>query len=63
MEIKEPNNFEDAVKELENIINGLESGKLGLNESIEYFQKGMELSKYCNDKLTDAERKINRFKH
>lgn len=56
-EIK-PESFEEAIKELELTVHALESGKLGLNESIEYFQKGMELSKYCNSKLSEAEKYI-----
>jgi exodeoxyribonuclease VII small subunit len=57
-EIKKPNSFEEAIKELETTVGALETGKLGLDEAILYFQKGMDLSKYCNDKLLEAEKKI-----
>lgn len=57
-EKRSPESFEEALKELEVTVGALESGKLGLNEAIDYFQKGMELSKYCNDKLLEAEKKI-----
>lgn len=51
-------NFEESISELEEIVRKLEDGELSLEESIEYFQKGVELSKLCNKKLDEAERKI-----
>lgn len=51
--------FEEAVTELEDIVEKLEKGELSLEESIEYFQKGIELSKYCNRKLDEVEKKIS----
>lgn len=50
--------FEQAMSELENVVEKLEKGELNLEESIEYFQKGVELSKYCSKQLDDAERRI-----
>jgi len=50
--------FEEAVKELELIVDKLEKGELTLDESIGYFQKGIELSRYCSKKLDDVEKKI-----
>lgn len=50
--------FEEAMSELEKIVQKLEKGELPLEESIEYFQKGVELSKYCSRKLDEIERKI-----
>ena len=50
--------FEDALKELEDIARRLETGDLGLEESIVEFEKGINLSKFCHDKLKEAERKI-----
>ena len=50
--------FEEAIKELEEVINQLESGQLNLDDSISKFEKGVELSKYCNNILENAEKKI-----
>ena len=51
-------NFEDAMKQLENIANELEKGNLTLDESVRKFEGGMNLSKKCNDFLNSAEKKI-----
>ena len=51
--------FEDAISELEAIVDKLEKGELSLDESIEYFQKGIELSKYCSKKLDEVDKKIS----
>ncbi len=50
--------FEQAVTELEEIVNKLEKGELTLDESIQCFQRGVELTKYCSKKLDEAERSI-----
>lgn len=51
--------FEDAIKKLEDIAKELETGELGLDESVKKFEEGMELSKTCTKMLNDAEKKIN----
>lgn len=50
--------FEHAVAELEDIVKRLEKGELTLDESINFFQRGVELTRYCNKKLDAAERSI-----
>ncbi len=50
--------FEQAIAELEGIVKKLEKGELTLDESIGFFQRGVELTKYCNKKLDEAERSI-----
>jgi len=50
--------FESALEELEDIADKLESGELGLDESITEFEKGIKLANYCRLKLEEAERKI-----
>lgn len=52
-------NFEQAMQELEAIAQELESGKLNLDESVDIFEKGMELSKKCSNMLEKAEKKIS----
>ena len=57
-EKKEELNFEEAMKQLEEIANVLENGNLSLDESVNKIEEGMKLSKKCNDFLDQAEKKI-----
>jgi exodeoxyribonuclease VII small subunit len=50
--------FEIALEELEKLVEQLESGDLSLEDSLTAFEKGVGLVKYCNQKLTDVEKKI-----
>lgn len=51
-------NFEESMKELQDVVNKLEKGNLTLDESIEEFQKGIKFAKLCSKKLDDIEKKI-----
>lgn len=51
-------NFEDMMKDLEQIAKELESGELNLDESVKKFEEGMEISKSCSKILEEAEKKI-----
>ena len=51
-------NFEDKMKQLEDIVNTLEKGNMNLNESLDKFEEGMKLSKKCSEILDNAEKKI-----
>jgi len=51
-------NFEEALKELEDIAKKLEAGSMDLDDSIAIFERGAELKKFCETKLAEAERKI-----
>ena len=51
-------NFEDSLKELELIVSKLESGDIGLEQSLEQFEIGTKLYKECKEQLTIAEKKI-----
>lgn len=55
---REKKNFEEAISELERIVEELEKGEVSLDQSIEMFQKGVELSKYCSKRLDEIEKKI-----
>ena len=55
---KDKMGFEKALKQLEEIVQKLESGDLGLEESLQLFEDGIKLSRLCNKKLELAERKI-----
>lgn len=50
--------FEQAMKQLEKLIESLESGQMGLDESIKIFEEGMALSEHCEEKLREAEAKV-----
>lgn len=51
--------FEEAISELEEIVEKLEKGELTLEESMTYFEQGIKLSKYCSKMLDEAEKKIS----
>jgi exodeoxyribonuclease VII small subunit len=53
--------FEQAISELEKIVEELEQGELSLEDSIKKFEKGMKLSKLCNDKLNQVEQKLKKL--
>jgi exodeoxyribonuclease VII small subunit len=50
--------FESSLKKLEKIVRELESGEVGLNESLNRFEEGINLYKSCRETLENAERKI-----
>ncbi len=52
-------NFEETIKQLEQITNELEKGDLNLDESVAKFEQGMKLSKTCSEILENAEKKIS----
>jgi exodeoxyribonuclease VII small subunit len=54
-------NFEKAMQELEEIVQQMEQGEVSLDESLKIFEKGMELSKFCYDKLNQAEKKLKKL--
>ena len=51
-------NFEESMKQLETIVQELESGKLNLDDSMKKFEEGMKISKNCSNYLEKAEKKI-----
>lgn len=53
--------FEDKIKELENIINELESGEIDLNSSIEKYTRAMKLVGECDEKLKSIEEQVNKI--
>ncbi|UGV40207.1 exodeoxyribonuclease VII small subunit [Methanococcoides orientis] len=50
--------FEEALEELETIVEHLERGQLTLDDSIGTFEKGMKLALLCNRKIEASEKKI-----
>lgn len=53
--------FEEKLKELETIINELESGEIDLDTSIEKYTTAMKLVKECDEKLKNVEEKVNKI--
>ena len=51
--------FEVAMRELEDIVKRLESGDLPLEESLKIFEEGVALSRYCFNKLEEAEKRVS----
>jgi len=50
--------FEEALKELESIVQTLEHGELRLDESLKLFERGVELTRQCRGSLDHAELKV-----
>jgi exodeoxyribonuclease VII small subunit len=50
--------FEDALKKLEKIVSKLEEGEIPLEESLKLFEEGIRLSRFCNQKLDEVEKKV-----
>jgi exodeoxyribonuclease VII small subunit len=50
--------FESALSELERVVKALEEGDLTLERSLELFERGVQLSRYCHARLEDAERRV-----
>ena len=50
--------FEQAMKQLEQIVQDLESGDMPLEKAIKKFEEGIQLSKFCTEKLDESEKKI-----
>ena len=59
IEMEENLNFEESMQKLETIANELEKGNLSLDESVNKFEEGMEVSKQCSKRLDDAEKRIS----
>lgn len=55
---KPPKSFEAALAELEAIVQGMEGGKLSLEDSLSAYQRGAVLLKFCQNALAVAEQKI-----
>ena len=53
--------FEQSIKELEKIVNELESGKLDLDKSITKYTEAMKLIEFCETKLNNATETINKL--
>jgi exodeoxyribonuclease VII small subunit len=53
--------FEEALKELELIVERMDSGQLSLEDSLQQFERGVELSRICQTSLKNAEQKVEQL--
>ena len=57
----EPADFETALKELEGLVEKLEQGDLNLEASLAAFERGVQLTRTCQEALTQAEQKVEQL--
>ena len=55
------NSFEKNLHKLELIVEKLESGEIGLEESVKLYEEGMKIKKICDNKLKDIEMQIKKI--
>jgi exodeoxyribonuclease VII small subunit len=53
--------FEKSLQSLEKIVNHMESGELGLEESLAQFENGIKLARTCQDTLANAELRVEQL--
>lgn len=58
-----PQTFEESVAHLEQIVSAIESGQIGLEESLAKYEQGMALVKHCRTILDGAEKRIEQLTH
>ena len=56
--IPEKPDFEASLKELETLVETMEKGDLSLEDSLSHFERGVQLSRTCQQALKDAEQKV-----
>lgn len=54
----EERKFDDVLKELEAIVTKLEAADVPLEEALDYYQKGIVLSKWCDERLKSVEAQV-----
>ncbi|MFT6924758.1 MAG: exodeoxyribonuclease VII small subunit [Psychromonas sp.] len=61
MALKKPENmhYEEAIDELENIVNHLEAGDLPLEDALKQFERGIALTRSNNQKLQKAQQQVS----
>jgi exodeoxyribonuclease VII small subunit len=53
--------FEASLKELETLVEKMEQGELSLEESLQHFERGIQLTRSCQQALQDAEQKVEQL--
>ncbi len=59
--MKKTQSFEQAMKRLEEISRKLESGDIALDDSIKLYEEGIKMIEFCQTKLNEAEKKIQKL--
>lgn len=62
MSKKKENSFEESLSRLQEISDSLESGDVGLEQSIKLYEEGISLAKVCYTTLKEAELKVTELK-
>ena len=62
MNNKEKVSFEDALRDLEEIVDNLNNDDFDLEKAISAYEKGMELKKICEERLKEAKLRIENIK-
>lgn len=55
---KQPENFEAGLTELESLVGQMEAGNLPLDQALAQYQRGAELLRFCEEKLSSAEQQL-----
>ena len=55
----DPPSFEDALSELETLVEQMEGGEMSLEQSLSAFERGIALTKQCQQALQSAEQKVD----
>ena len=53
--------FEKSLQQLEKIVTQMESGELGLEDSLNQFEQGIKLARNCQDTLSNAEQRVEQL--
>ncbi|MGL6188356.1 MAG: exodeoxyribonuclease VII small subunit [Holosporales bacterium] len=53
--------FEEALKELENLVRQLEEGKISLEQAVSAYERGMKLKNHCEEKLHQARMRVEQI--
>ena len=56
--LKEPQSFEKALQELEELVTNMESGSLALDDLLSHYQRGAQLIAYCKERLKTVEQQV-----
>ena len=57
-EINAPFQLETALEALESLVSSMETGKLSLEEALQHYERGMQLTRSCQKALDEAEQKV-----
>jgi exodeoxyribonuclease VII small subunit len=57
--VKKTVSFEESLAELEQLVERMEQGNLGLEESLKLFERGVQLTRSCQKALKEAEQKVH----